>query len=764
MGNNDAAAILGEGDPPGKFLIRKHTVAGEYVLTVTFKSKVTHHRIKPDESGNLTVNGKSYGTPATSLEELVPQLAADPPPAGWPVRLAQPFPAGSASAAAAPDSAGSESPPDGPEHIKNIKAWVHEAMSNTKSEALFTAAGKATVDGTFMVRRRGTEFPKGFVLSVVYKGKPSHHLIHVAPNASKINKATISTASNVNDVIAALRKKEKFWPVPLKGSILPDMEGEKKAAAAVAAAKAAAAAEAKASADATAAEAAAAKEAAAAQEAAAQEAATKAAAAAAAAPAVTAEEAPPPIPPHTTAPPAAPPAASVEPVVPAAAALEPVVLAGPIQHQLSGQIANAPPTNAPVSAAPVSAPIVETPALVVAEKGMTQFYDAEDGGTMGFDDSGDESGNAPPRQPTRSSGTAASKDADEILALEARIAAMKTKTTPQTPAAAPTAPPANKKKTHAEIMEEAGVAAPTKPRKKTHAQIMAELAGETAAEEEAEAAEAPSRALRIVGHKKKKTHAEMMAELAAEEPEPETCQSAPRNVVFDLKDRSAHDTGITAARQAAFGGSKSNGGSAQRVEPNWKKQLRINQEADAAEKAAVAKQTAHYAFIESDNARIKEEAKRALMLESRNLTVTAHLRNQKSVSAPKAAPIRRRNLTAEEEAVQQAAAEAAVLVINKPSEPGKPPQPPFEIFRTKEEGAVSTKTTTCPVCMKPDTGQVVAVPLGTFHKWCFKCAACREQLNKSTYATHDCREYCERCYNDLFELIKNKWVPLEYDA
>lgn len=33
------------------------------------------------------------------------------------------------------------------------------------------------VDGRFIVRARGPDYPKDFVLSVVYRGKATHHLI-----------------------------------------------------------------------------------------------------------------------------------------------------------------------------------------------------------------------------------------------------------------------------------------------------------------------------------------------------------------------------------------------------------------------------------------------------------------------------------------------------------------------------------------------------------------------------------------------------------
>jgi hypothetical protein len=102
--------------------------------------------------------------------------------------------------------------------VSRTNPQVHDAMSNTKADLMLTTApGKLT--GTFLVRRRGAENPKGFVLSVIYKGKGTHHLMSVTPTGCKLNKTTLKQATKLGDIIKVLREKRKFWPVPLKNVV-----------------------------------------------------------------------------------------------------------------------------------------------------------------------------------------------------------------------------------------------------------------------------------------------------------------------------------------------------------------------------------------------------------------------------------------------------------------------------------------------------------------------------------------------------------------
>eukprot|EP00041_Stephanoeca_diplocostata_P043216 m.12270 g.12270 ORF g.12270 m.12270 type:complete len:577 (+) comp9621_c0_seq2:304-2034(+) len=94
----DAEALLGTDD--GSFLVRARkskgkAVDGEYVLSVVYKEKPTHHSVKTGDDGILTINGKPHGK-KSSIEDLVQYLGQKRK--GWPVALDKPIASGTPSA------------------------------------------------------------------------------------------------------------------------------------------------------------------------------------------------------------------------------------------------------------------------------------------------------------------------------------------------------------------------------------------------------------------------------------------------------------------------------------------------------------------------------------------------------------------------------------------------------------------------------------------------------------------------------------------
>ena len=78
--------------------------------------------------------------------------------------------------------------------------------------------------GHFIVRGKpGKQF-----LSVVYKGKPTHHRIEDSDGVLTLNKKKYGTtpSSNVPDLIATLSKKCKGWPVVLIAAVSTPVAGE----------------------------------------------------------------------------------------------------------------------------------------------------------------------------------------------------------------------------------------------------------------------------------------------------------------------------------------------------------------------------------------------------------------------------------------------------------------------------------------------------------------------------------------------------------
>lgn len=73
-------------------------------------------------------------------------------------------------------------------------------------------------DGKFLVRARAG-FPDEFVLSVTYRGKPTHHLVQRGPDGGYlVNKKRLGQFSTVAAVVEGLQNPTSLpqgWPVPL---------------------------------------------------------------------------------------------------------------------------------------------------------------------------------------------------------------------------------------------------------------------------------------------------------------------------------------------------------------------------------------------------------------------------------------------------------------------------------------------------------------------------------------------------------------------
>eukprot|EP00040_Diaphanoeca_grandis_P033979 m.209074 g.209074 ORF g.209074 m.209074 type:complete len:717 (+) comp33028_c3_seq5:166-2316(+) len=78
------AKLKANGSQEGDFLVRLHK--GNYALAVIYNGNPTHHEIKSDEEGILSVNGKAYSK-CNTLSKLVKRLSK--PRDDWPVALQQ---------------------------------------------------------------------------------------------------------------------------------------------------------------------------------------------------------------------------------------------------------------------------------------------------------------------------------------------------------------------------------------------------------------------------------------------------------------------------------------------------------------------------------------------------------------------------------------------------------------------------------------------------------------------------------------------------
>jgi len=201
--------IKAAGVDDGRFLVRDRGASnpGEYVICVVYKGKPTHHLVKKDESGALLVNKKSFGG-ASDIETLVNALKKKQP--GWPVPLDKPVSAGGGGGGgggakkASPKKAGGKPKKPG---------YIHDKLSREQAEALIEEAG--TDNGRFLLRTREGK-PGEYVLCVVYKGKPTHHLITKNPEGLYIvNKKPFGNTKKIVKLVETLSTKCPGWPVPL---------------------------------------------------------------------------------------------------------------------------------------------------------------------------------------------------------------------------------------------------------------------------------------------------------------------------------------------------------------------------------------------------------------------------------------------------------------------------------------------------------------------------------------------------------------------
>ena len=83
----------------GRFLVRtRKGKAGEYILSVVYKGKPTHHNIAKNEEGMYTINKKLVGGEHDRVTSLIKHLSNKVP--GWPVPLDKPVSRAGADAGA----------------------------------------------------------------------------------------------------------------------------------------------------------------------------------------------------------------------------------------------------------------------------------------------------------------------------------------------------------------------------------------------------------------------------------------------------------------------------------------------------------------------------------------------------------------------------------------------------------------------------------------------------------------------------------------
>jgi hypothetical protein len=209
----------------GRFLVRRRAgVPGEYVLSVVYKGAPTHHLVAKGggDDGALVINKKSYGSHNKTIRDLVKTLSKKGP--GWPVALDKPvLKAGAATdddAAAVPAVPATIAEPatTAAAAIEEPADWLHGPMTREAADKVLTDAGLD--DGRFFVRTRAG-VDNQYVVAVVFRGKPTHHLVTKGSDGTMlINKKPVGSKRTISDLVQALSKKQPGWPVALDKPVL----------------------------------------------------------------------------------------------------------------------------------------------------------------------------------------------------------------------------------------------------------------------------------------------------------------------------------------------------------------------------------------------------------------------------------------------------------------------------------------------------------------------------------------------------------------
>jgi hypothetical protein len=251
-------STLVKGSVDGTFMVRERDPAKSngaltYTLTVVYKGKDTHHLVR-QRNDLWTIEKQTVGDHQT-IEALVASLS-DPAvckQCRWPVALSDPVAASSAGSpplqfwkpGSGVDGGGGGSKPgintstinesggkdagggDGVvaagEEVNNEEdgafvyptdrpGWVYSTMSSKEAGA--TVAN--TPDGTYMVRERD-DGSESYALTVVYKKKPTHHLLMRNENGQWVVRGhDVGTWSTMQELVAGLGEPVPKWPVQLQ--------------------------------------------------------------------------------------------------------------------------------------------------------------------------------------------------------------------------------------------------------------------------------------------------------------------------------------------------------------------------------------------------------------------------------------------------------------------------------------------------------------------------------------------------------------------
>lgn len=242
------ALLLADGgaDISGKYLIRQKggkDSNDSLIISVIYKGNPTHHALMRDEPGaEWSVNKSPTG--CSSIVSLIEKYGSKQPK--WPVPLTEGVPGPGTSSKSLPatiltESISSEIPSkvSQPASVPDTASGYLEVGNtdvpdtnipdtNTAVDADFEyynpKINKAQAedllgsgqDGKYLIRLKGPSSTDAFILSVIYKGSPTHHSLirDSAGSEFSLNK-TPTGCTTFSSLVAKYASKQPRWPVPL---------------------------------------------------------------------------------------------------------------------------------------------------------------------------------------------------------------------------------------------------------------------------------------------------------------------------------------------------------------------------------------------------------------------------------------------------------------------------------------------------------------------------------------------------------------------
>jgi len=221
-GKQWAANLVGTSDN-GTFIFRKHNPNNDVqlCLCLVYKNRMTQHSVVLDPvNGATTINKKNYGA-LKSVDDIVDALSqatlpVDETQKAWPVKLTAGYDCFTKSVVPVGGGGGGSSDQSTLSWHYPIKNGVE--LTRAQAESKLAENGEYP-NGKFVVRDHSPG-PGEWVISVNFKGKPTHHLAKMTDGVIEVNKKTFNQNwTTIEQVVQTLSlpndERPAGWPIRL---------------------------------------------------------------------------------------------------------------------------------------------------------------------------------------------------------------------------------------------------------------------------------------------------------------------------------------------------------------------------------------------------------------------------------------------------------------------------------------------------------------------------------------------------------------------